>query len=193
MKIFAENAVYVQKNDMSYLNSSGLDIPTSIFMKVFGHGITIIDNSNRYEFIKFDDPREVEFFAAQDWIIDYNALKDLTEDELIAIGTSVSDLKKSKVEAFNAKRAKKRREQYNAILAALDLLDYKMYSLRDLIMFKRGELEFALPNGVEKPAITVTEQVEVEPTLESTPSEQQSKERGIKKFIKSIFRKENNK
>ena len=55
VKIITENAVYVQKNDIAYLNQTDLPIPASIFMKVFGNGIVIIDDSNRFEFEKFED------------------------------------------------------------------------------------------------------------------------------------------
>ena len=58
MKIITDDAIYIQKNDITYLNQylslNKLLIPTSIFEKVFGSNIVIIDNSNRYEFIKFD-------------------------------------------------------------------------------------------------------------------------------------------
>ena len=54
MKIITDSAVYVQKNDIAYLNQTDLAIPASIFMKVFGSGIVIIDDSNRYEFVEFD-------------------------------------------------------------------------------------------------------------------------------------------
>lgn len=66
MKIITDDAVYVQKNDITYLNQylslSNLPIPSSIFEKVFGSNIIIIDNSNGYKFIKFDKPKEIEFF-----------------------------------------------------------------------------------------------------------------------------------
>ena len=35
MKIITDNAVYVQKNDIAYLNQTDLAIPASIFMKIF--------------------------------------------------------------------------------------------------------------------------------------------------------------
>ena len=70
MKIITDNAVYVQKNDIAYLYSSDLEMPVSVFMKVFGKGDTIIDDSNRYDFVKFEDESEIVFFKGLDWIID---------------------------------------------------------------------------------------------------------------------------
>ena len=51
MKIITDDAVYVQMNDMMHLNQSDLQFPASVFMKVFGRGMVIIDNSNRFDFV----------------------------------------------------------------------------------------------------------------------------------------------
>lgn len=61
MKIITSDAVYVQKNDIIMLNHTDLAIPVSIFMKLFGSGIVIIDDSNRYEFVKFEERLEIDF------------------------------------------------------------------------------------------------------------------------------------
>lgn len=187
MKIITDKAVYVQKNDMAYLNQTDLPIPAAIYMKVFGRGITIIDNDNRYEFVKFTAPEEIEYFRSLDWLIDYNALKDLTEEELIAFGTEVGKEKKQRIDEFNAKPEKERKAQYGKALASLDLFDYKMYSIRDLIMFKKGELEFALPKGIKKTAIIVAEEQAEEVTSELSSSEPKKSKSGIKQFIKTIL------
>ena len=54
MKIFANNKVYVQKNDLAYLmrGAEDVSIPSSIMDKVFGQ-ILIVTDENRYEFIAF--------------------------------------------------------------------------------------------------------------------------------------------
>lgn len=193
MKILKDNKIYVQKNDMAYLNSSGLSIPASIFLKVFGHGINIIDNSNRYEFIEFTDPKEIEFFQGQDWIVDYDAVKDLTEEEILQLGQAVAAEKKRRADEFNAKLKKYRQENYESVIAGLDLLDFKMYSLRDIIMFKKGELDFPLPVGVERPSQSIIdvegEVVKEDSQVEELPSPSNEK----KSFFKSIFRRRNNK
>ena len=98
MKIFKDNSVYVQKNDMVYLNQTDIPIPASIFMKVFGNGITIIDERNRYEFVKFEAPEEVEFFQNQDWIVDYNEIKNLINKHKIEeINISKYDLESNTI------------------------------------------------------------------------------------------------
>lgn len=182
MKVLKDNKIYVQKNDMAYLNSSGLDIPASIFMKVFGQGITIIDNSNRYEFIEFTKPEEVEFFKGVDWIVDYNEVKNLSEEELIEFGQSVGNAKGEKIKQFNAMPEEDRRQQYERVTMDLELMDFKMYTIRDIIMLKRGQLSFPLPNGVELVTTTPAD------ANYEVIQDNSKKASGVKKFIKSIFR-----
>lgn len=183
MKVLKDNKIYVQKNDMAYLNSSGLNIPTSIFMKVFGQGITIIDNSNRYEFIEFTKPEEVEFFKAIDWIVDYNDVKNLSEEELIEFGQSIGNAKGEKIKQFNAMPEEDRRQQYERVTMDLELMDFKMYTIRDIIMLKRGQLSFPLPSGVE---LVTTTQADADCEVIQDNSKKAS---GVKQFIKSIFRR----
>ena len=76
MKIINSDSIYVQKNDIAYLNLSNLPIPVSVFIKVFGNGATIINDSNRYDFVKFEKESEIEYFKRLDWMIDYNEVKD---------------------------------------------------------------------------------------------------------------------
>lgn len=77
MKIIKDNAIYVQKNDIGFLNQTDLEIPMSIYLKVFGNGIVVINNKNKYEFVKFDEEVEIRFFKEQNCIIDYDTIKDL--------------------------------------------------------------------------------------------------------------------
>ena len=63
-----------------------------------------------------------------------------------------------------------------------------MYSISDMIMFKRGELEFPLPQGVQRPAIVVAEQTVEEQTPVIVKEEKQ--ETGIKRLFKTLRKKE---
>ena len=133
VKIITDDAVYVQKNDITYLNHTDLPIPASIFMKVFGNGIVVVDDSNRYEFEKFENTDEIEFFKGLDWIVDYNSVKDLSDDEIIEIGQSIA-------QKFNSMSSDERKENMEMITQC-ELLDFKMYSLRDILWFKNGKLK----------------------------------------------------
>lgn len=152
MKIITDNAVYVQKNDIAYLTQINLTMPLSIFMKFIGcgNGEVTIDNSNKHEFIKFETPEEIEFFKNIDWIIDYNEVKDLTEEENMALGQRIAEEKNALGKIFNSMSEEQRKANMN-IFNYCQLLDLKMYSLRCVLWFKQGVKELELPRGVELP------------------------------------------
>lgn len=168
MKIFKDGKVYVQKNDMVYVNHSDLAIPASIFMKLFGNGVVIIDDSNRYEFVEFSEPSEVEFFKGIDWIVDFADVKDLTEEEIIALGQTVAEERNNLAKEFNALPDEERRARYESTVQQTEQYDFKMGTLREIIMYKRRELSFQLPEGVD---CLMT----VQP------------EKGVKAFVKRLF------
>ena len=138
MKIITNNSVFVQKNDIAYLNQSDLAIPASIFMKVFGSGVVIIDDSNRYDFVEFNAPEEIEFFKGIDWMIDYNQVKDLSEKETIALGQSIAEEKNeiAQIPAMNLDANIYGKDQY--VVFTLDTHTYCIYSLyvKELINMK---------------------------------------------------------
>ncbi len=173
MKIITEKAVYVQMNDIIHLNRTDLPIPASIFMKVFGHGIVIVNDSNRYDFQKFDKDSEMEFFKGIDWMVDYNAVKDLSDDEIIKIGQSIAQAKNEIAQQFNSMSEEERKKNLGMV-AQCELLDFKMYSLRDILWFRQGHLKMTLPEGVDYPDGFV-----------------QKEEKGIQKLLRKIFPKKN--
>lgn len=133
-------------------------------MKVFGAGIVIIDDRNRYEFIEFTEPEEMEFFKKLDWIIDYNKVKDMSEDELIELGKSMAEKSNEIAEKYNAMSQEKRKQNQNLVVEH-ELLEFKMHSLKDIIYFKRGELKIKLPEEISHPIIEVLS--EEKQTIES--------------------------
>lgn len=174
MKIITNDAIYVQKNDIGYLNQTNITIPASIFMKVFGKGIVIIDNSNRYEFVKFEDQKEIEFFKGLDWIINYEDVRYLDEKEILKSGETISQEINNIAKTFN-KMSEKEIAANVDMIDEYELLKYKLYSLRDVLWFIQGELKFTLPEGVEYPTYY-----------------QVKEEKGIKRLFKKIRRNTNN-
>ena len=153
MKIFRNDAVYVQKNDIAYLNNTDLSIPASIFMKVFGSGIVIIDDSNRYDFIDFTEPKDIEFFSSLDWIFDYDDVMDLSEEEIMDLGNSIAEKRNEIVNEFSS-MDKNEKEKNLSMIQQCDLLEFKLLSLRDFLWFKQGHIKIELPDGVGYPSGT---------------------------------------
>lgn len=171
MKIITDNAVYVQKNDIVCLSHSDLSIPSSIFMKVFGNDIVIIDDSNRYDFVEFNDQNDIEFFKGIDWIIDYDEIKDLTEEDLLAqaqsMALAINDIQKR----FNFMSLEEREQNVDMLLQCRRL-DFKISSLRDILWFKQGHIKMQLPEGVDLPSGFF-------------------EEKGVRKLLKNMFGKKN--
>ena len=169
MKIITDNAVYVQKNDIAYLYSSDLEMPVSVFMKVFGKGDTIIDDSNRYDFVKFEDESDREFFKGLDWIIDYNEVKNLSEEQIVGLLNNIGDAQQKVVITFNSMSEEERRA-HSDMVTQCELLEFKFYSLRDILWFKQGHISMKLPEGIDYP-------------------DGYSQEKDILKLIKTLFNK----
>lgn len=149
MKIITNDAAYVQKNDIAYLNQTDLDIPASIYLKACETGTFIVDDSNRYEFIRFNKSDEIQFFKNQDWILDYNQVKDMTEDELIEYGEKIITQYNELAEAFNALNEQER-IQNTELDMRCDLLGFQIFSLHDFIFYRKGLLEMQLPSELPK-------------------------------------------
>jgi len=150
MKIITNDKAYVQKNDIGYLNSTDLPIPASIFIKVFGGGITIIDNSNRYEFVEFNEKSEVEFFKNIDWMIDYYEVKDLNEEEIISYAENIGKEQQEIARTFNSMSLEDKKKNADMITRC-KLLEFKFYSLRDYNWFRKGHISMKLPDGIDYP------------------------------------------
>jgi len=152
MKIIRDNAVYVQRNDIGFLNQTDLEIPVSIYLKVFGNGIVVIDARNRFEFVRFDEESEIKFFKEQNWIIDYDTIKDLDESQIIDLGQKIADEKNKIANEYNSMTEDEQFKNENMIFEC-EKLDYMIYSLVNIYWFKQGNLHFDLPDCIELPKI----------------------------------------
>ncbi len=150
MKIITDKEVYVQKNDIAYLNQTDIPILASVYTKMLNNGIIIIDDSNRYEFVKFDKKEEIEFFKKLDWIVDYNKVKDLTEEEIISLAQSIQQERETIAHKYNSLKSEER-ENHPEMVRDCELLEFKIYSLRDFLWFKQGHIKMTLPEGITLP------------------------------------------
>lgn len=205
MKIITDDAVYVQKNDFAYLNHSELSIPASIFLKVCESGVFIVCDENRYDFIKFSESHEIEFFKDIDWIIDYNDVKDLSLNDIVEVANKINDERRDLALKFNPMSPEEKEKNVDMYYRS-EYLNYKFLSLRDYVWFRQGHLKFDLPEGVLYPESefddTIIRNSNNNESVSNNVSEQgdviEEKEevnltgeshKGVKKFLKTIFRK----
>lgn len=148
MKIFANNKAYIQKNDLAYFMrcAEGVSIPSSIIDKVFGQ-VFIVTDENRYEFVEFSSPEEIEFFKKCDWMVDYNLFDGMTEEQIIEYGCQINAERNKIATSFNKLSEEKKEKQYIQVSAKIELLEFKMLSIRDILWHKQGHLKFSLPHG----------------------------------------------
>ena len=121
-----------------------LAIPASIFLKVFGNGITIIDDRNRYNFVCFTEAEDIEYFKQLDWMIDYGKVKNMSEEELenlLSIMLDKLDFLDKAEQSIPVNQSQKRHE----LLQAFSLLVFKFCSLRDILWYKQGHISLNLP------------------------------------------------
>lgn len=163
MKIITSNAVYVQKDDIECLNSLGISLPNSISMEINQYNITQIDDKTKYEFIKFDEQSDIEFFKNLDWIIDYNEVKNLSESEIISLYKKIIEEKNVIARKYNLISESDRINNMDYV-RKYKLLDFKLYSLLYIINLKKEHIQtFILDDNENK------------------------KSKGIKRLIRKLF------
>ena len=148
MKLFVNNKAYVQKNDLAYLmrGAEGISIPSSIVDQVFGQ-VFIVTDENRYEFVEFSSPKEIDFFKKCDWMVDYNFFDGMTEEQIVEYGYQINSERNKIATSFNKLSEGEREKQYIQVSTKIELLEFKMWSVRDILWHKQGHLKFPLPNG----------------------------------------------
>ena len=147
MKIVLEDKVYVQLNDIMYLihNLDGVAIPAGLLEIVFKNGEPFCcTDDNRYDFIEFRDKQSIEFFKGFDYSVDYLFFKDMSVEEVIDIGKSLSDERNNLAKKFN-EMSNEDKEKNISIISECELLDFKLESLRDIVWMKKGYLKIKLP------------------------------------------------
>lgn len=183
MKILTKDGIYVQKNDIAYLTRLETAIPASIFMAVFSlKGCTIIDDTNRYEFVKFTSKEEIQFLKSLDWIIDYYKVKDLSYEELEKMFNEFAAKLNNLGTKYNAMSIEERAKNVD-IANECENLQFMLYSIEDMGLLKLGRLDMPLPEGVEKPTIERQEQAQEDINITD------AKSKGFQKIIKRIFKK----
>ena len=153
MKIFnkenGKEKVYVQMQDIMVLVHEDINcgIPASIFEKVFGD-VLIVDDSNRWEFLSFDKPEEVEFFRGLDWIPDYKEFRNKSREEMVAISEGLNEEFNADATKWN-NMTKEEREANEDIYTRCTLLQHKINTLPRIFFTCQGHYTLDVPNVID--------------------------------------------
>lgn len=139
MKIFnnenGKKVVYVQLNDLALLpKDRDNGYLESVWNKVF-RGMFIVTDENRYEFKRFDEEHEVEFFENLDWSIDFKKVKDFTEEQFTDYAWEIAQQMNSYAEKINSLENANMVDHYE-LFTRYELLKFKYLSLIDVSWFK---------------------------------------------------------
>lgn len=142
MKIFNEEkskrVVYVQRNDLAMLDSSSLTIPGSCLIT------GLVDDSNRFNFVRFEDPRVVEFFEGIDWIVDYKSLKGRDDEAFADAYNEVVSEMNNIADAYNGLLEFERKDHQD-MLERYELLEYKKNSICSIYDALNGKIDMPFP------------------------------------------------
>lgn len=152
MKIFKKEgevikSVFVQRNDLGFLNDIDTPIPASIYMKSFNRGSNIINNRNRFDYIEFTEQNEIEYFKNTDFILDYEEYANLSLEELEIkcdeVGKQIGEIAE-KYNAFSASEKIKNKKMYDRF----EQLKFMIYGIADLYEKTQSNEEIKLPEGI---------------------------------------------
>lgn len=154
MKIIKDDKVYVQNIDLTFLLDAvscfNISVPNDVMSKIYVP-MFICDGSNQYEFKMFEGKDSVEFFKKLDYIVDYDELKNLSDDEIMSYGEKVCEERNSKAHKYNNLPQRENDEVFRKLHTEIILLEHKLSSVRDMLWFKEGHIKMTLPEGIEYP------------------------------------------
>lgn len=167
MKIIRDDKLYIQKSDVAYLDMSDVAIPSFVYHKLYGNGSKIVGEFNELEFEEYSDKAVADFFKSLSWILDYDEVKDLTDEEIDSLGEELIDQRNSIASMYNG-MSQEEREKNQSLPTQCELLEYKVRMLREFYLYKNGKSKMQLPK-------------EIVPEVK--------KSKGIKQLVKSIYNK----
>jgi hypothetical protein len=153
MKIFnkenGKEKVYVQMQDIMTVVHEDINcgIPASIFEKVFGD-VLIVDDSNRWEFLEFDKPEEVEFFRGLDWIPDYKEFRNKSREEMVAISEELNETFNADANKWNNMTSEERKANED-IYTRCTLLQHKINTLPRIFFTCQGHYTLGVPDVID--------------------------------------------
>lgn len=148
MKIITNHVVYVQKVDLEFFKYRLHSLPQSISSKVFENSEIDVDDFNIYDFFRFEDVSDIEFFKSIDWIIDYDSVRNLTDIEIKEMGKACVERLEQITKKLYVMTSDNK--DYENVLLQYKLLNYQIASLNDIIDFKSGLLKMTLPDEGNK-------------------------------------------
>lgn len=155
MKLFhteeGKETVHVQMQDIMYLMSeTDRPIPATIVEKVFARGTVIVNDANRFDFVGFDEPHVVKFFRDQEFIIDFDQYKGLSDEQLEEEVQKLATRANEIAQKWNGMKPEEREEHFS-LYSEHKNLDYMIKFLSEIYAVKHGKRKMPFPDFVSMP------------------------------------------
>ena len=145
MKIVTKNAVYIEKEDIYFMIQYLDIIPFSIIQARKNNNCKSTNN-----FIKITKPDAIKFLIKQSWLPNYNALKDLSLDQITCIEYEYVSKETIILNAIlNELEASNNKNELHNYISRRRKLDYYMISLKSIINVITGIEKLSLPEELE--------------------------------------------
>jgi len=138
MKITTCDAIYIQKSDLFYLKEIRYPIPKKINNIIYR--CVIIGEDSTSDFVKFTEPDDIEFFSKMDWIFEYDSILNMSLDDINRYSEEANDEQNEIYKNNKGSREK---------IDRCDILNLKIKSLRDALLFKNGSLKITMPKELK--------------------------------------------
>ncbi|MDD2203578.1 MAG: hypothetical protein PHT75_04545 [Bacilli bacterium] len=136
--------IYIQLNDLAFLNSTDENIPASIYLKAFGQGNRQINDDNRFKYLEFTEPEEVKYLKSLDFILNYNEFNNLSAEDIEKIEMKIVSKLNDIAKKYNSLDAEGRRKNAE-LVSQHEKLKYLLDNLEMIYLKKVNGDDILLP------------------------------------------------
>ena len=148
MKIKIGEKVYLQKYEISYILYETDGFPGSLLEEIFDDDEIFFVNGSedgfRFECV-FENPKNVEWLMAQDWIVDYNEYAKTPIRELKELVKQLKKEYSTMIDEFNAQNIDYRKRYYQEVGYEFSKIRHRIASLHNIIAERKGKATFVFP------------------------------------------------
>lgn len=137
MKITTSDSIYIQKSDLFSLYKINYPVSKGIKSKIYDS--VVLGNNPSTDFVKFDEKEDIELLKTMDWILELDEITNMSLSDINRISEEVIE---EQDRIFHSK------ERIIGPIDRTDILNLKIKSLREALLYKQGLLKIRLPKEI---------------------------------------------
>lgn len=160
MKLKIRDKVYLQKYEVARLlgvmgNCDSVKLPSTLVNEIFAGGDAVFFMNGGPDGLSFDvvveEPENVEWVMAQDYILDFERFKDYSIEDLEKLAAETEERGRATAQDFNSQSYEYRREHHEEMSELMRKTASAQVGYHFMVAYLAGEREFIFPKGY-KPA-----------------------------------------